>query len=455
MQIQLVSPVDGRVLAARPAAKPQDLDLIFAQARAAQLDWQSVDLQARCVKIERAVATLEARAEDAAIELAWQMGRPLRFGPGEIARMGERARYMLRVAPTALADIDFADTFSRRRIRKTPLGVVLVVAPWNYPYLTAINSIVPALAAGNAVVLKHSAQTLLVGERMARAFTEAGLPDGLFQVLHADHALTLDAIRHQAIGHVVFTGSVAAGRKVGAIATEAFKTVTLELGGKDPAYVRHDADLDYAAEQLADGAFFNSGQSCCGIERIYVDAELHDRFVDALAAHARTLCLGNPLEQTTSLGPMARASGAALVCQQVAQAVATGARALLPTTSAATNYLGPQVLIDVTHDMAVMRDESFGPVVGVMRVRSDEEAVRRMNDSAYGLTASIWSSDTDRADALGDRLDFGTVFLNRCDYLDPALPWSGRKDTGIGLSLSALAYQTLTRTKGFHLVPRG
>jgi acyl-CoA reductase-like NAD-dependent aldehyde dehydrogenase len=332
--------------------------------------------------------------------------------------------------------------------------VVFVIAPWNYPYLTAVNAVVPALLAGNAVILKHSAQTPRAAERFAEAF--AGLPEGVFQHLHLSHQGALGLVANEAIDFVAFTGSVPAGHAVSQAAAERFIGLGLELGGKDPAYVRPDADLDHAIENLADGAFFNSGQSCCAIERIYAHESVYEPFVEGVAAAARAYRLGNPLDPDTNLGPMVRTAAADLVRAQTAQALASGAKALVdpagfPAGQDGTPYLAPQVLVDVDHSMAVMTEESFGPVVGVMKVASDEEAIALMNDSPFGLTAAIWTSDEAAALAIGDRVNTGTWFMNRCDYLDPALAWTGVKDSGHGISLSSLGFSALTRVKSFHL----
>jgi acyl-CoA reductase-like NAD-dependent aldehyde dehydrogenase len=385
------------------------------------------------------------------------MGRPVRYGAGELRGFEERARYMIAIADDALAPVEpSARPGFRRRVTREPLGTVLVIAPWNYPYLTAVNSIIPALMAGNAVILKHASQTLLVGERFAEAFRRAHLPAGLFHNLVMDHAQVEALIGSGRVQQVNFTGSVEGGRTMERAAAGRFLGLGLELGGKDPAYVRADADLVFAIENLVDGSYFNSGQSCCGIERIYVQASVYDAFVDGFVALARQYVLGNPLEEATTLGPMVRPAAAQFVRGQIAQAVANGARALLdpaqfPLDAPGSAYLAPQALVDVDHRMAVMREESFGPVVGIMRVRDDDEAVALMNDSPFGLTASVWTRDVDAAEAIGARVDTGTFFMNRCDYLDPALAWTGVKDTGRGATLSRVGYEALTRPKSFHL----
>lgn len=376
---------------------------------------------------------------------------------GELAGFEERARHMIGIAADALADVDPGDKPGFRRfIRRVPLGTVLTIAPWNFPFLTTVNSVVPALMAGNVSILKHASNTLRVGERFAEAFADAGLPESVFQHLVLDHEQSAALIGSGAIDSVCFTGSVPAGRAIEQAAAGRFMPVGLELGGKDPAYVRADCDLSHAIENLADGAFFNSGQSCCGIERVYVHAAVHDDFVAGVSDTARALELGNPLDASTSLGPLIRPAAADFVRDQLNAAIDAGATAHVDPAAFALDgpgsaYLAPQVLSGVDHSMSVMRDESFGPIMGIIRVEDDEEAIRLMNESAFGLTSAVWTADVDAAIAIGDRLDCGTVFMNRCDYLDPALAWSGVKQSGRGVTLSALGFHALTRPKSFHL----
>jgi acyl-CoA reductase-like NAD-dependent aldehyde dehydrogenase len=455
--LKTISPIDGTVYVERPLASESEIAAAVTRARTAQRDWAALSVTDRARQITRLVDAFVARKAEIASEITRQMGRPIRYTPNEIGGFEERARYMIAAAPTALADLDVGPKPGFRRfIRRVPLGVVLVVAPWNYPLLTAVNAIVPALMAGNAVILKHSHQTPLCAERMVEAGKSAGLPAGLFQFLHLSHDATARLIESPEIDYVAFTGSVPGGEAVERAAAGRFIGVGLELGGKDPGYVRADANLDHAIENLVDGAFFNSGQSCCGIERIYVDAKVYDRFVEGAVALTRKYVLGDPMKPETTLGPMVRASAAAFVRDQTNEAVAQGARALIdakefPANREGTPYLAPQILVNVTHKMRVMTEESFGPVVGIMKVGSDEEAIQFMNDSPYGLTAAIWTSDLEAAIRIGDRIATGTCFMNRCDYLDPALAWTGVKHSGRGVSLSSLGYQHLTRPKSFHL----
>ena len=456
-RLQCITPIDGSVYVERELAGEAEVVETVLRARRAQEGWRRTPLAERQALLGKAVDAFVARGADIAEEITRQMGRPLDQAPGEVRGFEERARHMIEIAPRHLADLAVAprEGFTRF-IRRDPLGVVFVVAPWNYPYLTSVNTVVPALMAGNAVILKASAQTPLCAERYAEAFAAAGLPEGVFQFLHLSHAATSAVIGQDAIDFVAFTGSVPGGRAVQAATTERFIGVGLELGGKDPAYVRADAKLAHAVENLVDGAFFNAGQSCCGIERIYAHAEIYDAFVEGFVETTRGYKLGNPLHPETSLGPMVRAKAANFVRGQIAEAVAEGARALIdpatfPADREGSPYLAPQVLVDVDHAMRVMREESFGPVVGIMKVASDEEAIERMNDSDFGLTASIWTSDEAAALAVGDRVETGTWFMNRCDYLDPALAWTGVKDSGRGCTLSQVGYEQLTRPKSFHL----
>jgi acyl-CoA reductase-like NAD-dependent aldehyde dehydrogenase len=458
--IKVISPVDGRVYAERPLAGARDIAAAIEAATTAQRAWRKVPVAERAAVCARFVEAMIERKAQIAEELTWQMGRPLRYTPGEVNGLAERARAMIALAPAALADAKTShrDGFTRF-IRHEPLGVVFVIAPWNYPYLTAVNAVVPAILAGNAVILKHSAQTPLVAERFAEGFARAGLPDGLFTVLHLSHADAGKLMAAPEIGFVAFTGSVAGGHEVVRATGGGFTASGLELGGKDPAYVRPDADLNHAVENLVDGSFFNSGQSCCGIERIYAHEAIYDRFVKGFVELTAAYKLGNPLEPDTTLGPLARAQAAKFVRGQIADAVRQGAKAIIdpkkfPADQPDGAYMAPQVLVNVDHSMRVMTEESFGPVVGIMKVKSDDEAVALMNDSQYGLTAAIWTADEKAALAIGDRVETGTWFMNRCDYLDPELAWTGVKDSGRGCTLSALGFAYLTRPKSFHLRTR-
>ncbi len=452
--ITCISPVDGSVYATRPAEPIESVRAKLGRARAAQRAWAATPLEERIALVREGVARLDRVNADLVTELAWQMGRPVRYG-GEMGGVRERTAYMAEIAAESLAPkvMEDSDRF-RRYLAREPLGLVFVVAPWNYPFLTAINTIVPGLIAGNGIVLKHASQTPVAGERLEQAF--AHLPEGLVTNLFLDHPTTAALIAERSFDFINFTGSVRGGQEIERAAAGTFVGTGLELGGKDPGYVRADADLDAAVDVLMDAAMYNCGQCCCGIERIYVHESLYDGFVAKAVDWVSALKLGSPLEQATTLGPMASKRFADAVRGQVAEAVAAGARpmvdpGLFPADTGDSAYLAPQILTGVDHSMRVMTEESFGPVVGIMPVKDDAEAVALMNDCRYGLTASIWTDDVGAAEEIGARIETGTVFMNRADYLDPALTWTGVKETGRGTSLSYLGYLSLTRPKSYHL----
>jgi len=452
---KIISPIDGSVYAERTYATDAAINGAITAAKQAQSGWAALSIAERARYCRAALDALSAMQDEIIPEIAWQMGRPTRYG-GENGGVQERGQYMIDIAEDALrAYVPAQKDGFRRYVKHVPLGVVMVIAPWNYPYLTAVNTIIPALMAGNTVLLKHATQTLLTGERFAQAFEKAGLPKAVFQNIVLDHASTEKLLASGQIDHVNFTGSVGGGRAIEKAASGTFMSLGLELGGKDPAYVLPDVNLDHAVANLVDGAFFNSGQCCCGIERIYVHEAVYDHFVDGFIDLTRQYVVGNPLDASTTLGPMAQARFADLIREQKAEALRKGAQAHVNMTVdndiVGSPYIAPEVLTNVDHQMSVMREESFGPIVGIMKVRNDEEALALMNDSIYGLTASLWTTDTDHAAALGDRIETGTVFMNRCDYLDPALVWTGVKDTGKGAALSPIGYGNLTRPKSFHL----
>ena len=340
--VDCISPVDGSVHARRPIATRAEISAAFESAAAAQARWRKRPIEDRAAACSRAVDAMLAMADEIVPELAWQMGRPVRFGAGELGGFEERARHMIAIAPRALADVEPTPTDGFVRfIRREPLGTVLTIAPWNYPYLTAVNSIIPALLAGNAVVLKHASSTLLVAERFQAAFDKARLPKGLFQHLVLTHDQTSSIIRDRLVDMVCFTGSVAAGQTIEAAAAGRFLNIGLELGGKDPAYVRPDADLDHAIENLVDGSFFNSGQSCCGIERIYVHRKVWKPFLEGFVELTGRYVLGDPLDPDTTLGPMVNAAAAKAVRAQTRAAVRAGATAHLDPRPSRPTATGP------------------------------------------------------------------------------------------------------------------
>ena len=451
--LRCISPIDGNIIAERKTMTRAEADDALDLSKKAQVDWAKKSIQERTKLIQSAILLLGENQEETAIELAKQMGRPIRYG-GEYSGIKFRADTLADLAETALDPIIVEDNdIFNRRIDRVPLGTVLVIAPWNYPYLAVVNTVIPALIAGNSIILKHSEQTLLVGERIASKFLEAGIPKGVFQNLILSHETTGELISSNAFDFINFTGSVEGGKAMEKAAAGTFTGVGTELGGKDPGYVREDADLTAAVETLIDGAMFNSGQCCCGIERIYVHENLYDQFVTKATELVSSYKLGDPLNPTTTLGPMANIRFANEVRSQINDAINQGATRTVNTFEEDDGgaYLSPTILVDVTHDMRIMREETFGPVVGIMSVSGDEEAIELMNDSDFGLTASIWTKDDEKAYLIGSQLETGTVFMNRCDYIDPQLCWTGCKDTGRGGGLSIIGYHNLTRPKSYHL----
>lgn len=455
--LKTYSPIDNSLYVERAFAKEDEIQLALERALSAKKNWAATPLTERERYCTAAVDALVAKKDEIAKEICWQMGRPIRYASGEINGLEERARYMIAAARDALAPISLPEkTGFIRYIKREPLGLTLVIAPWNYPYLTAVNAIIPAIMAGNVVLLKHSAQTPLVAERFDQAFREANFPQGVFQYLHLTHSDTEKILRDSSINNIAFTGSVAGGVMIERATAGRFLSIGLELGGKDPAYVRYDADIDNAVDTLMDGAFFNSGQSCCGIERIYVHKSVYEHFVNKAVALVKQYKLGRPDDPETTLGPLVRPSSVAFVRAQIEEALAQGAMAHIDSRDFVMDqpgsaYMAPQILTQVNHKMRIMTEETFGPVVGIMPVGSDEEAIALMNDSEYGLTAAVFTQDITQGVAIGEQLHTGTFFINRCDYLDPALAWTGVKNSGRGCTLSAIGYDVLTRPKSYHL----
>lgn len=452
-----ISPIDGSVFVERQYATSELIQQTLDRGVSAQKAWKKVSLEDRKELCTKAVDSFVANTDEIAWEICWQMGRPIGSAAGEVRGLEERARTMIRLADEGLAPVKLGKKEGFERwIEREPVGLAFVIAPWNYPYLTAINAIMPALLAGNTVVLKHSAQTPLCAERLYEAFEASGLPEGVFQYLHLNHADTEAIIKDLRVNYVAFTGSVPGGAMVEKAAVGRFIGVGLELGGKDPAYVRGDADLAHAVDTAMDGAFYNSGQSCCGIERVYVHEAVYDEFVELAVDWVKALKLGRSDDPETTLGPLVRESAADFVRKQVEEAIAQGAIAHIsdddfPQNLVGSPYLAPQLLTNVDHSMRVMTQESFGPVVGIQKVGSDEEAIDLMNDSEFGLTAAIFTTDTERGILLGHQLETGTFFLNRCDYLDPELAWTGVKNSGHGCTLSVVGFESVTRPKSYHI----
>jgi len=448
--LRIENPYDGSPVAELPFDDDASLAAKLAGATAAQRAWRDVAVAERVARVRAALGWFREHAEEVARDVTRQMGKPIVQARREVDGLLERAEHMLAIAPGALAaEVLPPKPGFVRRIEKVPLGVVLDVAAWNYPLLIAVNVVVPALVAGNAVLVKHSRRTPLCGTHFERAFA-ALEPRGLVAAVVLDHAATARLIADPRVGHVAFTGSVPGGREVQRAAAERFVEVGLELGGKDPAYVAEDADLAFVVPEIVDGACYNAGQSCCAIERAYVHKSRYDEFLERARAVLEGYVLGDPLDERTTLGPLADACAPAFLAAQVSDALAHGARLLYGGHAQAERFFLPTLLADCPNAARVMREESFGPLLPVARVESDAEALARMNDSDLGLTASVWTASPSRAERLSRSLEAGTVYMNRCDFLDPALAWTGFKDSGRGVTLSRHGYDHLTRLKSLH-----
>jgi acyl-CoA reductase-like NAD-dependent aldehyde dehydrogenase len=425
------------------------------RARDAARAWRNTSMAERAGLCERATKAMEARAQHIAADITRMMGKPIAQSLGEVKTCAARARHLIGAADPALADVVLPPvTGLERRVVREPLGVVFDLPAWNYPLLTAVNCVVPAVLAGNAVVVKHSPRTPLCGEHFARAFADAGAPPHLVQALSCDHATSERIVGDPRIDHVVFTGSIFGGKRIVEAAKGRFLHPCLELGGNDPAYVAPDCDLAHAVENVVDGAIYNAGQSCCAVERVYVHKAIYARFLDAAEPLVRAYVMGDPGSEKTTLGPIAQPHHVPELEALVEDARGVGARVVAGGRRASVDGRGrffeATLLADCTQSMKLFRQESFGPIVSVMPVDSDDEALAKMNDSHLGLTASVWTRDRERAARFAQSLQYGTVFMNRCDYLDPALPWSGWKESGRGVSLSTFGFDALTRPKAMH-----
>ncbi|KAF1965230.1 betaine aldehyde dehydrogenase 2 [Bimuria novae-zelandiae CBS 107.79] len=458
--ITTISPVTNKPILTRNGLSDADVLSIPETAARAFDSYRRTSLSGRQAIVKKALKLLNERRDALGKELTEQMGRPIAYTPKEITTAVARGEYMLKISDETLKETEGeAEKGFKRYIKKVPIGPVLILFPWNYPYLTLINSLVPALLAGNSVVLKPSPQTPTSAEQIKQIFTDAGLPEGVLQNFHSGSITQIEAIaRSPQIQLVCFTGSVANGLAVQNAANDRVPIrVGLELGGKDPAYVRSDVDIKWAAEEIVDGAVFNSGQSCCSVERVYVDEKIHDEFIAALQEVLKGYRLGDPTEKDTNLGPVVSKRSAETIRSHIKDALEKGAKDATPENEsfksppADGNFVAPTLLTNVDHNMAVMTEETFGPVIPVMKVKDDAEAIKLMNDSQFGLTASIWTKDTNKGHELLEDVEAGTVFVNRCDYPAPDLAWVGWKDSGKGQTLSKFGFDQFVKLKSYHV----
>lgn len=455
-----ISPSTNKPILERNGLTEQDLVLLPETATRAFKSFRETTLSERQAIVKKALKLLDDKKDELAKELTEQMGRPISYTGGEVATAVKRGEYLLKISEETLSDTPGeAEAGFKRWIKKVPVGPTLILFAWNYPYLILINSIIPALLAGNSVILKPSPQTPTIVEHVAIIFQEAGLPDGVLQYFHSGSYSQLETlIRNPEIQLVCFTGSVAGGLAVQKAASDRVAVrVGLELGGKDPAYVRGDVDLRWAAAEIVDGAIFNSGQSCCSIERVYVAESVHEEFVKEVQEVLKGYVLGDPTDTKTQIGPVVSKRSAETIRSHIKEAIEKGAKDETPDNEsfksppADGNYVAPTLLTNVTHDMLVVKDETFGPVIPIVKVKSDEEAVALMNDSIFGLTASIWTKDVTRGQELADDVEAGTVFVNRCDFPSPDLAWTGWKDSGKGQTLSKFGFDQFVKLKSYHI----
>ncbi|KAL9126651.1 MAG: hypothetical protein Q9217_004327 [Psora testacea] len=454
-----ISPSSNKPILTRNGLSDADIALLPAISTQAFNSYRSTSLEQRQAIVRKALQLIEARKDVLARELTEQMGRPIAYTAKEITTAVARGEYLLKISGDCLKDTDGEpERGFRRYIRKCPLGPVLILFAWNYPYLILVNSLIPALLAGNTVIIKPSPQTPTIAEQIHDIFLEAGLPEKAIQYFHCGSISRLESVvRVPQIKLICFTGSVAAGIQVQRAAADRVVPVALELGGKDPAYVREDVDVKWAAEEIVDGAVFNSGQSCCSLERIYVAEKIHDEFVAAMQEVLRSYKLGDPLDPSSNVGPVVSRQSATRIAAHINDAIEKGAKDATPENASFANppkegnFIKPTLLTEVTHDMTVMNEETFGPVIPVMRVGDDEEAVRMMNDSEFGLTASIWTKDMRKGEELADLVEAGTCFVNRCDYPSPDLAWTGWKNSGKGVSLSKFGFEQYVKLKSLHV----
>ena len=453
-RLELINPANGERFRELPYHNWDEVESLLVKADNTQKQWKHTEISERIHLVKAAMDYFRDNKHSIAENITQQMGKPISQSMNEVKGMIHRAEVCCDLADEALKDISLPKANGLRRfIKREPLGVVLDIAAWNYPLLIAVNVVVPAVLAGNAVAIKHSSLTPLCGIAFKDAFAFANAPKGLVTALVINHIVAEEIINSNLIDHLAFTGSVSAGRKIQSTIKDHFIGTGFELGGKDPAFIREDADLDMTIPAVMDGVFYNGGQSCCGVERIYVHESLFDKFVAGGIKYMNNLKIGDPMDDKIDMGPLAQYSGLQTIQKQLTDAEEKGAVITrhIGACPNGDNYFLPAILTKVNHQMDIMRDESFGPIVGIMPVQSDAEAIQLMNDSPYGLTASVWTKDTEKALEIGNQIETGTFYMNRCDVLDPALPWVGVKDSGRSCTLSTLGIQGMTRPKSFNL----
>ena len=451
--LEIHNPATGGLLAELMVDDAASVAATFARARAAQPRWGATPLAERQAVVRRFRSAVEAELETLASTLTAEVGKPIRQSRNEINGLLSRIDFFVdAVGPGTRTETVFTDASISEQIDHDPLGVIANISAWNYPYFVGGNVFVPALLTGNAVLYKPSEYAALSGLHIARLLREAGLPEGVFGAL-VGAGDTGAALLAQALDGVFFTGSAATGAKIASALGARMIRLQLELGGKDPTYVCDDVDVQAAAESLADGAMYNAGQSCCSVERIYVHRRVHDAFVAAFVGTVRSFRVGDPMDEETYIGAITRAPQLDLLEAQVADALALGATLLTGgrRLDAAGNWFEPTVFTAVDHRMQLMRDESFGPIVGIQKVAGDAEALELMNDTRYGLTAGVYTRSEARARSVLSRVNAGSVYWNCCDRVSPRLPWSGHGDSGVGVTLSTLGIQAFTRPRAWHL----
>jgi acyl-CoA reductase-like NAD-dependent aldehyde dehydrogenase len=453
MALKIINPATGATITSLASDDAKSVKAKYQRARAAQPAWARMRLKQRLGAIQRFRELVVADSERLAHVLSTEVGKPISQARNELKGVLPRIDFFLEEAAHTLRTAKVSkDAGMEERISHEPLGVVANVSAWNYPWFVGSNVFIPALLTGNTVLYKPSEFAAMTGMEIARLMHAAGVPEGVFTTIIGDGKVG-GALISQPVDGIFFTGSVATGKRIAEATRGRLVKLQLELGGKDPIYVCEDVDVAKAAAGIADGAFYNTGQSCCSVERIYVHERVFAPFVEAFMKEVRGFKRGDPSADSTYIGPLTRAPQLKVLEAQVKDAVKKGARVLAggKRVKAKGNWFEPTVLVDVDHTMAVMREESFGPIIGIMAAKDDDTAIGLMNDTSYGLTAGVYTGDRQRAERILGQLNAGSVYWNCCDRVSPRLPWSGVGDSGIGLTLSTYGIEAFTRPKAWHL----